>query len=251
MQREVHVNEEGNLELPLPFRQDPKKLPNNRQSALNRFYNLQDQLQRKPQMMEEYFQFMKKIMERDHASSVPENEIDADNAWYLPHFSVYHPKKQQIRVVFDSRAKYNGVSLNDTLLQGPDQMNSLLGILLQFRREQTAVMGDVEQMFHSFHVNKEHRDYLRFFWFKDNDSTKPVIQYRMNVDLFGNVSSPAIATFGLRKMAEDGVSTYGEDVKEFIDKNFYVDDGLTSAPDAKKAISLVNRTTLTENLCPQ
>ncbi|XP_070546108.1 uncharacterized protein [Ptychodera flava] len=192
--------------------------------------------------MEEYFQFMKKIMERAHASSVPENEIDADNAWYLPHFGVYHPKKQQIRVVFDSSAKYNGVSLNDALLQGPDQMNSLLGILLRFRREQTAVMGDVEQMFHSFHVNKEHRDYLRFFWFKDNDPTKPVIQYRMNVHLFGNVSSPAIATFGLRKIAEDGVSTYGEDVKEFIDKNFYVDDGLTSAPDAKKAISLVNRT---------
>ncbi|XP_070548323.1 uncharacterized protein [Ptychodera flava] len=166
MQREVHVNEEGNLELPLPFRQDPKKLPNNRQSALNRFYNLQNQFQRKPQMMEEYFQFMKKITERDHASPVPEDEIDADNAWYLPHFGVYHPKKQQIRVVFDSSAKYNGVSLNDALLQGPDQMNSLLGILLRFRREQTAVMGDVEQMFHSFHVNKEHRDYLRFFWFK-------------------------------------------------------------------------------------
>ncbi|XP_070548322.1 uncharacterized protein [Ptychodera flava] len=64
----------------------------------------------------------------------------------------------------------------------------------------------------------------------------------MNVHLFGNVSSPAIATFGLRKIAEDGVSTYGEDVKEFIDKNFYVDDGLTSAPDAQKAISLINRT---------
>ncbi|XP_070581474.1 uncharacterized protein [Ptychodera flava] len=192
--------------------------------------------------MEEYFQFMKKITERDHASPVPEDEIDADNAWYLPHFGVYHPKKQQIRVVFDSSAKYNGVSLNDALLQGPDQMNSLLGILLRFRREQTAVMGDVEQMFHSFHVNKEHRDYLRFFWFKDNDPTKPVIQYRMNVHLFGNVSSPAIATFGLRKIAEDGVSTYGEDMKEFIDKNFYVDDGLTSAPDAQKAISLINRT---------
>ncbi|XP_070547359.1 uncharacterized protein [Ptychodera flava] len=242
MQREVHVNEEGNLELPLPFRRGPKKLPNNRQSALNRFYNLQNQLQRKPQMTEEYFQFMKKIMERDHASPIPENEIEADNAWYLPHFGVYHPKKQQIRVVFDSSAKHNGVSLNDALLQVPDQMNSLLGILLRFRRKLTAVIGDIEQMFHSFHVNKEHRDYLRFFLFKDNDTTKPVIQYRMNVHLFGNASSPAIATFGLRKIAEDGVSTYGEDVKEFIDKNFYIDDGLTSAPDAKKAIILVNRT---------
>ncbi|XP_070578335.1 uncharacterized protein [Ptychodera flava] len=103
-------------------------------------------------------------------------------------------------------------------------------------------MGDVEQMFHSFRVNKEHRDYLRFFWFKDNDPTNPVIQYRMNVHMFGNVSSPAIATFRLRKIAEDGISTYGEDVKEFIDKNFYAKDRLTSSTDAQKAISLINRT---------
>ncbi|XP_070549163.1 uncharacterized protein [Ptychodera flava] len=192
--------------------------------------------------MEEYFQFMKKIMERDHTSPIPEDKIDAHNAWYLPHFGVYHLKKQQIRIVFDSSAKYNGVSLNDALLHGPDQMNSPLGILLRFRCEQTAVMGDVEQVFHSFHVNKEHRDYLLFFRLKDNDPMKQEIQYRMNVHLFGNVSSPAIATFRLRKIAEDGVSTYGEDVKEFNNKNFYVDDGLYSASDAQIAISLISRT---------
>ncbi|XP_006816077.1 uncharacterized protein LOC102804329 [Saccoglossus kowalevskii] len=102
-------------------------------------------------------------------------------------------------------------------------------------------MGNVEQMFHSFHVNKEHRDYLRFFWFKDNDPMRPVIQYHMNVHLFGNISSPAIATLGLRMITTENQSTYGEDVKDFI-LHFYVDDGLTSQPDAATAISLIKRT---------
>ena len=41
-------------------------------------------------------------------------------------------------------------------------MSSLLGILLRFRLGEVAAMGDVEQMFHNFHVNPEHRDFLRF-----------------------------------------------------------------------------------------
>ena len=51
--------------------------------------------------------------------------------WYIPHHGVYHPNKpQKIRVVFDCSAKYKGISLNDTLLPGPDITNKLLGVLI-------------------------------------------------------------------------------------------------------------------------
>ncbi|XP_006822096.1 uncharacterized protein LOC102801454 [Saccoglossus kowalevskii] len=216
MQNGTHINRKGNLELPLPFRYNPRRLPNNYQTTMSRFKNLLKQLERKPEMMEQYLQFMEKVIERQHASPVPDSELASDNAWYLPHFGVYHPRKAQIRVVFDSSARCNGTSLNDALLQGPDQMNSLIGVLLRFRCHPIAVMGDIEQMFHSFHVNEEHRNYLRFFWFQENNPEKPVIQYRMNVHLFGNVSSPAIATYGLRMIAEENYTTYGEDVREFV-----------------------------------
>ncbi|XP_030638641.1 alpha-1,3-mannosyl-glycoprotein 4-beta-N-acetylglucosaminyltransferase B [Chanos chanos] len=42
-------------------------------------------------------------------------------------------KPGQIRVVFDSSAKCQGVSLNDMLLSGPNLINNLLGVLIQFR----------------------------------------------------------------------------------------------------------------------
>ena len=67
-------------------------------------------------------------------------------------------------------------------------------------------MTDIEQMFHSFIVSEDHRDFLRFFWYKDNSPDQEVIEYRMKVHLFGNTSSPAIATCGLRKTALDGDS---------------------------------------------
>jgi hypothetical protein len=52
-----------------------------------------------------------------------------------------------VHVVFDSAAKYGGVSLNDVLLSGPDLTNSILGIILRFRREQVVAIADIQQMF--------------------------------------------------------------------------------------------------------
>ena len=47
-----------------------------------------------------------------------------------------------------------------------------VGVLVRFRQEGVGVMCDIEQMFYSFYVNPEHRDYLRFLWFPDNDPKK-------------------------------------------------------------------------------
>lgn len=68
------------------------------------------------------------------------------NSWYLPIFDVYHPKKKnQLRLVFDSSAKYMDLSLNKVLMSGPDLNNSLLGVLMRFRREPVAVSSDIQQ----------------------------------------------------------------------------------------------------------
>ena len=103
-------------------------------------------------------------------------------------------------------------------------------------------MCDIEQMFYSFHVNPLHRDFLRFLWFEGNTAGKPIIEYRMNVHLFGNGPSPAVATFGLRKTASDGEEEFGKAAMNFVHCNFYVDDGLTSLPTAAQAIDLVTTT---------
>ena len=118
-------------------------------------------------------------------------------------------------------------------------MNNLIGVLMHFRKENIAVMCDIEQMFHSFYVGPPHRDFLRFLWFEGNDPSKPIIKYQMNVHLFGNGPSQTVATYGLRRTAIDGEEEYGEEAKKFISRNFYVDDGLTSLPATQGATDLV------------
>ena len=64
----------------------------------------------------------------------------------------------------------------------------------------------------------------------------------MNVHLFGNGPSPAVATFGLRKTAADGEEEFGVEAKKFVCRNFYVDDGLASTATPEQAIKLVSST---------
>ncbi|KAK3517924.1 hypothetical protein QTP70_027544, partial [Hemibagrus guttatus] len=182
------------------------------------------------------------IFDRDHDEMAPPLR-EGQECWYLPIFGVYHPQKPgQIRVVFDSSVQKQGISLNDVLLSGPDLNNSLLGVLLRFRRELVAVTADIEQMFHSFIVKEEDRDFLHFLWFKENDTRKEIIEYCMRAHVFGNSPSPAVAIYGLRQAAAYDEKEYGSDAKHFVEREFYVDDGLLSTPTAAEAIDLLTRT---------
>jgi hypothetical protein len=103
-------------------------------------------------------------------------------------------------------------------------------------------MTDMEQMCHSFTVKEEHRDFLRFLWYNDNHPDGAVIEYRMKVHLFRNTSSPAVAAFGMRKTAQVEEARFGSDAREFVERDFYVDDGLKSLPGSAESIDLLRRT---------
>ena len=124
----------------------------------------------------------------------------------------------------------------------PDLNNTLLGVLLRFRKDLIAVTADIQQMFYGFLVKLEHRDYLRFLWYKDNDLYKEIQEYRMRVHVFGNSPSPAVATYCLRRAAQKGEAMYGGDTVQFVQRHFYVDGGLISVPTESAAIDLLKRT---------
>ena len=242
MQEEFHQDEQNSWVAPLPFRSPRPRLPNNRAQALSRLHSLQRTLNKNPEMKEHFVAFMEKLFENRHAEEAPplrENE----ECWYLPIFGVYHPRKpDQIRVVFDSSAQEGGISLNSVLLSGPDLNNSLLGVLLRFRKEPIALTADIQQMFYGFMVREDHRNYLRFLWHKGNDLTKEVAKYRMRVHVFGNSPSPAVAIYGLCRAAQEGEQKYGSDSCHYIQRHFYVDDGLISLSTEAEAIDLLKRT---------
>ena len=192
-------------------------------------------------MKAHFIEFMENMLSKGHAEVAPPLK-QGQECWYLPLFGVYHPKKpDKIRVVFDSSASYEGVSLNEVLLTGPDLNNSLLGVLMRFRKEQVAITADIEHMFHCFLVKEDHRDFLRFLWYRDNDLTCDMVDYRMRVHLFGNSPSPAVAIYGLRRAAKEAEADYGSDARNLVDREFYVDDALKSFDTEEKAISVLRR----------
>ncbi|XP_071784537.1 uncharacterized protein [Asterias amurensis] len=100
-------------------------------------------------------------------------------------------------------------------------------------------MTDIKGMFHQFFVSEDNRDLLRFLWWKDGDPNNKVVDYRMKVHLFGAVSSPGCANFGLKRAADDGEEEFGQQSANFIRNDFYVDDGLKSVATVKEAIDLI------------
>ncbi|XP_062585397.1 uncharacterized protein LOC134247072 [Saccostrea cucullata] len=239
MDTSFEKDEEGFWTAPLPFRQLPDYLPNNKPQAYRRAQILHCSLQKDPVKKEQFVTFMRKVLDSGAAEEAPSSSESDSPCWYLPLFGVQNPKKPgQVRGVFDSSAVFEGTSLNGMLMSGPDMVNSLLGILLRFRKNEVAMTADIEQMFYRFRVNEKHRDFLRFYWYRNNDPDDILIEYRMTAHVFGNSPSPAIATYGLRKTVENA----DLDVKDFVNRNFYVDDGLISLPSETDAISLMKRT---------
>lgn len=103
-------------------------------------------------------------------------------------------------------------------------------------------MADIQQMFYSFLVKEEHRNYLRFLWFKDNALHKEVVEHRMRVHVFGNSPSPEVAMYGLPLAAQQGEKEYGTDTTHLINKHFYMDDRLMYFPTDDEAINLLKHT---------
>ncbi|XP_073763460.1 uncharacterized protein [Danio rerio] len=242
MRNEFAKNESNDWVAPLPFRSPRPRLPNNREQTLNRLMSLRKTLKRKPEMEDHYLEFMERLFKKGHAEKAPPIKPHQE-CWYLPHFGIYHPQKPgKIRIVFDSSAECENVSLNQVLLKGPDLNSSLVGVLLRFRSDLYAVMADVEQMFHNFRVREDHRNYLRFLWFHDHNLDGQVEEFHMTVHVFGNCPSPSVAIYGLKRTAEEGEEEYGSDVREFIERHFYVDDGLKSFTSETQAIDVLRRT---------
>ena len=236
---------DGHYSFKLPFRSHDVSLPNNRQVAEQRLLSLKRKFLKNASFHEEYTRFLGDVIEQGYAEAVPQGQLKQKDGsvWYIPHHGVYHPKKGKLRVVFDCGASYKGTSLNSELLQGPDFIRPLIGVLTRFRQEPIAIMGDIQAMFHQVKVADEHVDFLRFLWWPGGDIGVDPQEYRMVVHLFGAVSSPSCANYVLQRTAEDNRDHFRPEVIDTILQNVYVDDCLKSMATEDEAILLIKELT--------
>ena len=116
--------------------------------------------------------------------------------------------------------------MNDHFLSGPDLLNNLVGVLLRFVEGKCAALSDIEQMFHQINVTPEDQDALRFLW--QDGKTDAIEDHIMCVQVFGKMDSSCIANRTLKRTARDSEKVVIENIIDQINRNFYMDDFLSS-----------------------
>ncbi|GBP81910.1 hypothetical protein EVAR_65087_1 [Eumeta japonica] len=69
------------------------------------------------------------------------------NACYTCLISPSRIRRKKVCLLFDAAARTNGRCLNEALLTGPDLIQSLLGVLVQFRQGRVSVSAYIKEMF--------------------------------------------------------------------------------------------------------
>ena len=149
--------------LGLLWRVEFPNLPNNRSLAIARFLSLEKKFKINPEFHKQHQKTIKEYIGTGRTTKIKDGNNTKNIINYLPHHGVVNINKPgKIRVVFDTGATYNSASINKSLMNVPDLLNNLVGVLTRFRIGRYAIMGNIEQIFHQILVENKDRDVLRF-----------------------------------------------------------------------------------------
>lgn len=221
----------------LPWKKDPKLLPNNLPLAEKRLQSLERSLLKNPEKAELYGKAIQQYEDNNWAVPVTREELESDVSpvYYLPHHGVYRSDKPStpLRVVFDPSCQFNGVSLNSFLHKGPCLNGDLLGALLMFREERVAFAGDISKMFLQILLPERDSNVHRILWRNLDVSGEPTV-YLLTRVTFGDKPSPDMASFIMLKLADAYEDQYPE-AAVVIRADSYMDDLIHSCKTAAEA----------------
>ena len=221
-----------------PWIRSPTELKNNRKVALAVLESTERRLGRNEEHKVVYSKQITDMLDRNAARQVTEEELARymGPQFYLSHHAVMkpHSKSTPCRIVFNSSARYMGLSLNECLAKGPSLLNILLGILIRFRENQIAFIGDISKMYHSIDIPL-HDQMTHLFLWRDCDTSFKPTTYAMTAVNMGDRPSATIAQVALRKTAEAAVDRYPESAKIIL-KNSYMDDIPASVKTEEEAL---------------
>ena len=220
-------NTTGRYEACYPWVVDPINLPHNRNFAYALLESTEKRINRDPLHAETYKKQIQDMIDRKVARKVTDKELKEYKGptFYLTHHDVMNPQSAStpMRVVFNSSARTRGsFSLNDCLAKGPCLLNQLLGILLRFRQDRFAFIGDIRKMFHSIDIPIQDQMTHLFLW-RDMNQEKNPDTYAMTAVNMGDKPASAIAQTALKMTAEDAAEKY-PDASQIILSNSYMDD---------------------------
>lgn len=224
-----------------PWVVDPKSLPDNYNAAIRTLEKTERTLLKDEVWAHTYKKQMEDMVQRKVARPLTEMGLQEWNGpfFYTSHLAVLNPKSNStpVRIVFNSSQVYQGVSLNSCLAKGPDcYMNNLIGILLRWREEAVALVGDIRKMFNSVYLEELEKHCHRFLW-RDLEVHRPPDVYIMERVNMGDTPAPAISTEAIYKTA-DRFEKDSPEAAKLLKKSSYVDDLIDSRPSVSDAVQV-------------
>ena len=234
-------------EVNLPWKEHHPPLHDHRELCSKRLLSLLRRLKQTPQLLTEYDGIIREQLERGIIEVVAEPaHSTSDRIHYLPHHCVIRQDRatSKLRVVYDASARSSGPSLNDCLYTGPKFTRSIFDIILRFRAQPVALIGDIEKAFLMISVQEQDRDSLRFLWATNPNVEVPeLITFRFTRVMFGVSSSP----FLLNATINHHLESYRDIDPAFVDKflsSIYVDDLVSGSGDEEAAYELYMKSKL-------
>ena len=152
------AQEGKHYKLSLLLRDQDQDFPNNRKMAELKPYNLKKRFKHDKTFHEVYTNLMQDMINKGHAKLQDEKKCQQGKVWYIPHIAVFHPSRpRKLRVMFYYSAECHDISVNKSLISGPDLTNQIIGVLVRFRKEPVALMTDIEAIFYQVFVAEKQK----------------------------------------------------------------------------------------------
>ena len=129
----------------------------------------------------------------NYIEPVDDNEVLDKPVWYLPYFATSQAKK---RIIYDGRAEFKGVCINDFIETGSDLLNSLSDILARFWFGKYGMMADLTKCFFQISLPPDQRDFFFILRFDNHDiGEEKVKAFRLTRHSWSIKSSLFIASY--------------------------------------------------------
>ncbi|XP_065365565.1 uncharacterized protein LOC135958596 [Calliphora vicina] len=236
-------NENGRYVVRLPFKKEyPEKLflGSSRFVALAQYSRMEKTLSKDPELQIQYKAVLSEYLTLDHMEETSSQEIISQSkysSFYLPHHAIVRPehKTTKVRVVFNaSRKTKSQCSLNDVLYTGPILQNSLITIILNWRKYKYVFNGDIQKMYRQILIHPDDRPFQKIIFQPQQDG--PIKDFQLKTVTFGVNCAPYLAIRTLNQLASDSESQYPK-ASSILRSETYVDDILSGGFSIEETLS--------------
>ena len=222
------------------FIKDPNLLENNRHRA-KAFQLKQEKVQKKQGVYEAFQEEFESYVKRGAIVKLGREDLvnyKGPVSYITYHSVLKESNTSAVRIVSNPSLKNNGISLNECLAKGPDNLNEMHGNLCKFRSYEKGLAFDITKAYNALKTTIVERNLRRILW-RPNDQEE-FAEYGFDRVQFGDRGAACIMQLGIEEAAEIAVTDNPEadEIKEDAAKlkeDIYVDDGTTGGTEAEVA----------------